>query len=581
MNRVLAAYLLFCLGSGLLPAQDFERVAPKPVPPVPAPNAGNEPRTEKQNSGPSAQETLIARVRGLIFVARGDAVKKGGRDLTGVRLINLTVPEETKFRQLIDPYVGRKLTRGDLNTLIQTIIIYYRSENRPVVDVEVPEQDITTGVLQVVILEGRAGKVIAQGQRWFSASELAGAIREKPGDTLNASRLQDDLDWLNSNPFHTSDMVYRAGEQVGTTDLLLKTQDRFPARFYVGYEDTGNAATGFDRYLAGVNWGDAFGLGLGQQLNYQYTTSGDGEALRAHSGSYVIPLPWRHTLTFFGSYVDTKGEIPPDLGINGRSYQVSGRYTAPLPTFRSPNLTIREAFSAGFDYKYNNNSLEFDAQEIGQTLYDVDQFVFNYTASETDVQGFTTLSETLNFSPGGFGGHNVNAAYELTHAGATSDYAYDTIALERTTRLPADFSLVLRATVQKSDGNLVPSEQLGFGGYGSVRGYDDREVNTDEGYIYTAEVRSPRFSFGELANAKSFWNDEMQLLAFWDYGSANNHSPLQGENRNIELSSVGAGFRYQVGAYASIRFDYGFQLLSTGFDQQHGSRGDVGLTLSY
>jgi hemolysin activation/secretion protein len=114
---------------------------------------------------------------------------------------------------------------------------------------------------------------------------------------IRSSELQDDLDWLNENPFHTTDLVYHPGQTLGATDLELQTKDRFPARFYLGYDDTGNAETGFDRYEAGVNWGDAFGLG--QQLNYQYSTSGNGDSLRAHAGSYVIQLPWHNTVTYW------------------------------------------------------------------------------------------------------------------------------------------------------------------------------------------------------------------------------------------------------------------------------------------
>ena len=116
---------------------------------------------------------------------------------------------------------------------------------------------------------------------------------------------------MNQNPFHTSDVVYHPGAALGETDIVLQTKDRFPMRFYGGYEDSGNAPTGFDRYERASTGATPLSLGLGQQLNYQYTTSGDGHSLRAQAGSYVIPLPWRHTLTFFGSYADTHGEIPP------------------------------------------------------------------------------------------------------------------------------------------------------------------------------------------------------------------------------------------------------------------------------
>ena len=164
---------------------------------------------------------------------------------------------------------------------------------------------------------------------------------------------------------------------------MLQTQDRFPARVFAGYEDSGDIETGIDRYFAGFNYGDLFGLG--QQFNYQYTTSGNFDSLRAHSGSYVIPLPWEHTLTFFGSYVDTKGHVARALRRRRAAATRSAAGTASrCPRSRCPRSPTSTASTAGFDYKYNNNSLEFGNAPAAGTLYEVDQFVLGYNGAESD-----------------------------------------------------------------------------------------------------------------------------------------------------------------------------------------------------
>ncbi len=558
-------------------AQDFQREGPKTVPPVGAPGSvvGGAP-----GKPPDDGQVLLKQLKGVVFVPTPRDVAAGGAKAQGVVLRGVNVPAPQKFTACVQPYLGQTLTRGKLNGLIADVIAFYRKHDRPIVDVIVPQQEITNGVVQLVLLEGRVGSVTVAGNRWFSSKELGSYVRLQSGDTISSHDLQSDIDWMNQNPFHSSDAVYHPGKSLGETDIVLQTTDRFPVRFYGGYEDSGNAATGFDRYEAGFNWGDAFELGLGQQLNYQYTTSGDGRSLQAQAGSYVIPLPWRHTLTFFGSYADTHGEIPPFLTINGRSYQISGRYGIPLPTLTVASLTLKETFSLGFDYKYNDNSLEFGGAGAGTTLVDVDQFVIAYDGSLADPYGSTTLNESLYVSPGNWGGNNNDMAFEASHPGATSDYVYDDITLQRVTHLPEDFSLLLRGTLQFSNGNLTPSEQLGFGGYDTVRGYDEREVNTDEGYVFSAELRSPPLSLGDIFG----WHplqDQLQFLGFWDYGSAYNHTLLPGEASEIALSSVGGGVRYTVNSYVSVRFDYGFQLVHTGFDNDHGARSDLGVVISY
>jgi hemolysin activation/secretion protein len=576
--------LVLCLTTALTASgmvavlgQDYAREGPKPVTPVAAPGTVTPGATTKP---PDDNQVLLPDLKGVVFVPSPHDVATGGTEARGVVLRGVKVPAPQHFTEAIQPYIGKSLTRGKLNTLIADVISFFRKHDHPIVDVIVPQQEITSGAVQLVVLEGRVGSVSVAGNNWFSSEELGSYVRLHNGDTISSRQLQSDIDWMNSNPFHTSDVVYHPGHSLGETDIVLQTTDRFPLRVYGAYEDSGVAATGFDRYEVGLNWGDAFHLGLGQQLNYQYTTSGDGQSLRAHAGSYVIPLPWRHTLTFFGSYADTKGELPPLLALKGRSYQISGRYGIPLPTLNVSSLTLKETFSLGFDYKYNNNSLEFGGQGAGSTLVDVDQFVAAYDGTVTDPYGSTTLNDSLYYSPGSWGGNNNDMAFDASHPGATSDYVYDTVSLQRVTRLPENFSLVLRGSVQLSNGNLTPSEQFGFGGYDTVRGYDEREVNTDQGYVFTTEVRSPPISFGQIFDCPQF-NDQLQLLAFWDTGEAYNHTLLPGESSEIGLSSIGGGVRYTINTYVSVRFDYGFQLVHTGYDNDHGSRSDLGVVISY
>ncbi len=586
-TALMAAALLGGIGSAFAQDASYNQIAPKPVKPS-GPGQVNNPPPPKAAAEDAT--VVLKKLDALVFVPSPDAVKKDGLAAKQpVTLNGVSVPDEAAFDALVTPYIGKKLTHGQLNELITGVILYYRAHDRPVVDVIVPVQKITSGTIQIVILEGKVGQVTVTGNRWFPSAEIRNNFDVQPGDTIRASRVQGDLDWVNQNPFHTSDLIYQPGAKLGQTDMVLQTKDRFPVRFYTGYENNGNTATGLDRYEAGFNWGDAFGLGLGQQLNYQYTMSGDGQGLQAHSGSYLIPLPWHHTLEFFGSYADTKGSIPPFFNLDGRSSQVSGRYDVPLPTLHwADNLAYKQTVGAGFDYKYNKNSLLFGGalSTTGSTLYSVDQFVLTYDGTETDAYGQTTISDQLYLSPGDFGGSNNDLAFAAAHTGATSDYVYNYLVLERTTRLPQDFSLVLRGTVQASNGNLAPSEQLGFGGFDSVRGYDEREVNADEGYIFTTEIRSPSISLGDLFHFSTHdgslgFNDQLQFLAFWDYGSASNHTLLPGEAKETYLSSVGAGLRYSINSYLSVRYDLGFQLHSTGLDNDHGSRSELGIVFSY
>jgi hemolysin activation/secretion protein len=140
--------------------------------------------------------------------------------------------------------------------------------------------------------------------------------------------------------------------------------------------------------------------------------------------------------------------------------------------------------------------------------------------------------------------------------------------------------VVLRGTLQTSNDNLATSEQIGFGGYDTVRGYDEREINEDGGYLFSTELHTPPIGVGDLFHLPTI-KDQLQFLGFWDYGAGYNHEPGPGERSETCLSGVGVGLRYVINTYFSLRYDYGFQLVNTGLDHDHGHRSDIGIVLSY
>jgi hemolysin activation/secretion protein len=321
--------------------------------------------------------------------------------------------------------------------------------------------------------------------------------------------------------------------------------------------------------FAGFNWGDAFGLG--HQLNYQFTASPDVEKMVAHSGSYVVPLPWRHTLTVFGSHAKSQPDIPL-FNLEGVSWQVGLRYRVPLTSWHE----VEHGFTAGLDFKRSDNNLAFGGVSVFSQSVDVAQLVFGYDASLVDRLGSTSLGLTVFLSPGGIGGLNDDSDYTSARADAEARYAYARLTLERTTKLPAAFAWVVRGEAQIASTNLLGSEQLGFGGASSLRGYDEREANGDAGFILVNELRGPSFSVIKGLS------DQLTPLVFVDAGVAVLDQLLPGEDRNRELLSTGVGLRYSLATNVVARADYGWQLRDSGISPTgDNSRMHVSVTVAW
>ncbi|HEY8965441.1 MAG TPA: ShlB/FhaC/HecB family hemolysin secretion/activation protein, partial [Candidatus Methylacidiphilales bacterium] len=328
MPLLLRLLFLSLLALTNLQAQDLEKVLPKPLPPNAPAKAPANPEVPE---GPGGQDKIIERVRALVFVSSEAQIRKDGVPaFDGVRVgAGLPYLDRPDFRLRAEAFVGKPLTADTLNEITRAVVAQYVANDHPVVDAVVPEQNIGNGVIQVAVIEGRVHEVRAKGNKWFSGDVLVDELGMRRGDAIPQSVLVSRLNWMNQNPFRDVSAQFARGPEVGTTDIVLKTQDRFPVRFYTGYDNTGNFVTGQDRWNYGFNYGNF--LGLDQQLNYQYTASSDWTRFNAHAGSYVVPLPWHHTLSFFGGYITTEGH-PSGTNLNGTSWQASGRYTAGLPT---------------------------------------------------------------------------------------------------------------------------------------------------------------------------------------------------------------------------------------------------------
>ncbi len=573
------------MAAGLVPAlahgQAYDRVAPKAPPPSNAPAAVSGPPTI--DTAPTSDQAVLAALKGLVFVPDLAALKKGGVGAdaagpTGVAAPGLPLLADPGFTAKMTPYIGRKLTLADLDGITKAVSDLYREHDQPFMSVTAPPQNISSGVIQIIVSQYRLGEVKVEGNKWFSTDLLTRESGLAPGQMLTLSGIQGDLDWLNGNPFRTVKTTFEPGAEPGDTDVVLQVEDRLPLRLYASIDNAGVASLGRGEWSVGVNWGNA--LGLDQQVSYQFTRSLSAR-FNAHSVSWSTPLPWRDKLVIFGSYEEERPNAAA-FDESGTSGQASLRYSHRLPRFAFANdIGLTEDIQVGFDFKTTNNNLEFGGLSQFASAVEVDQFPIIYEATETDHYGQAVFDNQLVFSPGGLTGGNNNAAFRVAVDKSSTDYVYDRIGLTRVTFLPADFSLVMRVVGQVADGNLQFSEQLGAGGASSVRGYyTDAAIGT-EGVLLSGEIRSPAFSLSKLLHQRLPVDDQAQFGAFWDYGHVSQIDALPDHVNSANLSSLGVDAHLVLGPYADLRVDVGWQLRAAPGASDRGAFTDFAVTVGF
>lgn len=580
LKTLLGAGLVVLLANGSAHAQS-EKLKPKQPEAAPAAKAPSaDPKTAGLSGSPQDPGPAL---KGVLIVGSREEVKgKGAVTADGVVVgpgSQLDLLRSIEFKAMLQPLMGQPINTYNIGRLQREIVLFFRRHQHPLVDVILPDQEsVGSGVVQVFVLEGKLGKVSVEGNKYYKSNLFTDSVRLRSGDTINGEKLLSDIDWMNRNPGRFVDVAFRQGEKVGESDVVLRVKERYPLRGFIGYENTGSRFAGEDRLFAGFNWFNAFGLD--HRLSYQYTTDTDFSLLHAHNVTYEIPLPWRHTLSFYGGYADSKTDFNTTLlKQTGSSLQLSGRYEIPLG--RVGNFSHLVNF--GLDFKRLDNTLEFGGFPVFGGNLDIFQIAAQYRTECFDNWGTTALKLDGYFSPGGVTDYNSDASFRTYRgASASASYAYMRATLERVTKLPEDFSWVLRGVGQVSSKNLPTSEQLGLGGSISPRGYDEREANGDNGFVIVNELQSPNLPLFSLIDKNA--GDQLKLLAFFDYAEAQYVDLLAGQDPHVQLMSVGVGLRYQFRTNLSVRFDYGWQLKDTGPLVPHSpdnSRGHISAVLSF
>ena len=311
-----------------------------------------------------------------------------------------------------------------------------------------------------------------------------------------------------------------------------------------------------------------------QQLNFQFMSAKKFNDWWGIAGNYVIPLPWKNILKFLGSYSRAISDEQQFQSVTGKGWTVASRYEIPLPIIGN----LSHDFILGFDFKRTNNFLLFADNLVFNRFIDVAQFLLKYQGTYDDSFGVTSFELSAFYSPGGITKNNKTSNFAIERPGAKSNYGYIDLDIERVTRLKADLSWVVNFLGQLSFSKLLLSEQLSLGGNFTVRGYMENEVTGDSGILLKNELRFPniRFQRKGLKNA-------LQFLAFLDYGFATDVDKSIVESSK-SLLSVGPGVRFNMSTYLTLRFDYGFQLITVGgrtFQNGGKSRGHLSVIASY
>ena len=476
---------------------------------------------------------------------------------------NTLLPSETAER-LLAPHHGPNKDFADIQRALEALEGAYRERGYGIVQVTLPEQNITQGEIRFAIIEPRLGKVTIEGNKHFSAENIRRSLPALvEGAPPNSRAISKSLQIANENPAKQTQVLLRSAETEAQVDAAIKVTDDKFWKVGLTFDNTGTSTTG--SYRVGVSYQHANMFDRDHVLTAQYITSPDHlSEVKIYGLGYRIPLySLGSSIDIVGGYSDVdSGTLQNLFTVTGSGTVFGLRYNQHLP--RAGDYEHRLVY--GFDYRAYQNQVD----QIGGTGQSSVPDITIHPISIYYAGQWRTPASELSFYV--YAAQNINphgndasdADFKRTRMDAKAAYRVYRYNLNYTRLLPADFQGRFQLFGQDTSDALVPGEQFGLGGADNVRGFFEREVNNDKGQRVTLEVTSP-----DLAAWLDWRSLRARVAAFYDWGHVKRNFAQPGEATSESISAAGMGVRVNAYNNYSLRLDMA-RVIQPGGTQNRG-----------
>src|ERR1039458_8371018 len=121
-------------------------------------------------------------------------------DIVRFQVEGNTLLPEAEVQRAVAPQVGPKRVYGDIQKALEALERAYRAAGFSTVQVFVPEQELTTGVVRLQVTEGVIGKVVISGNKHFDDANIRASLPAlKEGKAPNLRRMSENIQLSNEN----------------------------------------------------------------------------------------------------------------------------------------------------------------------------------------------------------------------------------------------------------------------------------------------------------------------------------------------------------------------------------------------
>lgn len=462
-----------------------------------------------------------------------------------------TVLDARTIERTVTPYLGPQRKMKDIESARDALQAAYQQKGYQSVYVDLPDQQVSGGVVYLHVTETKVGRVRVVGAEYHSPLEVRDRVPSlKEGQVPDFNRAQAELGELNRTAKRQVVPLVKQGALPGTMDVDLKVEDRSPWRFSASVNNDHSADTEDLRATLSVGHDDLWQRGHIASLTF-FGAPQDLDQAKVWSGSYTVPFqgtPWSLEGSAYTS--DSNVVTTGDTNVLGKgsAFGLKANYSL----VGTGNWFHSLGF--GVDVKDSDEELRLGAEGSSVPLKYAPLTLSYAGLQQTEND---QLSISLSATAGirnllGYG--SDSAEFDQKRYRANPSFLLFKADTNYTHTLEGGSQWYARLAGQVTDSPLVSGEQFAAGGMYSVRGYLSAEAIGDFGVLGSLEWRTAPLPL---------WSSVLQdwrWYAYLDAARLGLREPLPEQQDRFSLASFGIGSSVKFGEHFFLRLDYALPL---------------------
>lgn len=478
-------------------------------------------------------------------------------------LQRIVVEDMTVFKQdvidgIVVDYTGRSIGVEDVDALRIALNQLYLTRGYVNSGVIVPPQDVASGELRLVAVEGSLTDVQFASSMRLRSGYVERRLRDRVPAPLNVGNLQNSLRHLERDAnINRIGARLVPGEALGQSVLELSVAE--PKRFDVTLGADNHRASSVGEYRGRLSLSSRNLTGWGEELQLSTSLAEKGES---YSGAFALPIGHRGLrIEAYGSMSDASivEDAFVELDIKSDTSTWGVLISRPLFDGLNNSLTASVGFEArrsesellGERFSFSPGAIDGVAKSRAFIAgLDFSNRGPNHVASirTTYRKGVDALDATV-FKPESALDRLLNPTgadglYDLWFAQGI--YLHRLNSLPGLGALPERSQLVVRSTAQLTWDALMSLDKVAIGGVNTVRGYRENLLVRDNGVAATVELQFPVPGYRAEPDLRN-----LIVSLFADYGrswddiNTDQTAAIRDTTRERSVTGAGLGFLWQ------------------------------------